>query len=158
MITFSDDAGRTNTSGGPHAARRPRVWDPWFRAYYSIFLFNKQLSYINFIYFSVNTQYFEFYRIDPRLLKINKTMLRIMQERSGKKLCKSLFAPRVLRSRLNFECWSNFTTISSALDLNADQILRARVHFESLSVCFRVVKLQFCPPPPFFLFWKSCLG
>ena len=33
MITFSDDAGRTNTSGGPHAAGGPRVWDPCFKVY-----------------------------------------------------------------------------------------------------------------------------
>jgi len=25
---FNDVVGRTNTSGGPHAARGPRVWDP----------------------------------------------------------------------------------------------------------------------------------
>ena len=29
MRAFDDDAGRTNTSGEPHAARGPRVWDPW---------------------------------------------------------------------------------------------------------------------------------
>ena len=33
MRAFDDDAGRTNTSGEPHAARRPRVWDPCFRAW-----------------------------------------------------------------------------------------------------------------------------
>ena len=32
LRTFDDDAGRTNTSGGQHAARRPRVRDHCFIA------------------------------------------------------------------------------------------------------------------------------
>ena len=32
MWTFNDDAGRTNTSDWPPAARGPSVWDLWVRA------------------------------------------------------------------------------------------------------------------------------
>jgi len=35
LSNFNDVTGRTNTSGGPHAARGPRVWDPWYSAYVS---------------------------------------------------------------------------------------------------------------------------
>jgi len=33
LSNFFDVAGRTNTSGRPHAARGPRVWDPCFRGF-----------------------------------------------------------------------------------------------------------------------------
>ncbi len=49
-------AGRTNASDGPHVARGPRAWDPWFRSNFNI-LFDQNKIRINFQLFFSKTNY-----------------------------------------------------------------------------------------------------